>query len=500
MKAILILGAGVMQGPVIQLARQKGYRVCVADGNDKAVHAKDADEFVHVDLKDKEALAAAAAGLPGLAGVMTAGTDFSASVAWVAEKLGLPGIPHETALDASDKARMRTRLAAAGVPVPSFAYGTIDDDPEKLAAGFVPGGLPVYPVVVKPVDNMGARGCRLVRKASELATAWKDAVSHSRSGRAIIEEYLDGPEFSLDAIVHSGTIHIRGIADRHIHFEPYFIEMGHTMPTAYGPEIVEAVVEVFKSGIRALGINRGAAKGDIKYTRKGAFVGEIAARLSGGYMSGWTYPHSSGIEPSAEAIDIACGVVPAEASPLRDWVCAERAFISIPGKVQEIRNLESAADIPGVTELFSRITPGDTVRFPVNNVEKCGNVIAAGPDRAQVESSAATAARSVLIRLQPGEPSTAAFLNMNGRSDQGLDEDWPPYAYGGISAMVLACMESMPDVFREKKPVASISIAPLQGINSEAVLDWQGRTVEQGLAAVQELTGVTIGLDGDLVL
>jgi biotin carboxylase len=145
MKAILILGAGVMQGPVIRLARQKGYRICVADGNDKAVHAQDADEFVHVDLKDKEALAAAAAGLPGLAGVMTAGTDFSASVAWVAEKLGLPGIPYEVALDASDKARMRTRLAAAGVPVPAFAYGTIHDDPESLAGKpFI--GCSAYPL------------------------------------------------------------------------------------------------------------------------------------------------------------------------------------------------------------------------------------------------------------------------------------------------------------------------------------------------------------------
>ncbi|MFH2114810.1 MAG: ATP-grasp domain-containing protein, partial [Spirochaetota bacterium] len=395
MKAILILGAGVMQGPVIRLARQKGYRVYVADGNDKAVHARDADVFVHVDLKDKEALAAAAAGFPGLVGVMTAGTDFSASVAWVAERLGLPGISHEVALDASDKARMRTRLAAAGVPVPAFAYGTIDDDPENLAASLVSAslvsasgvagnpdvnsamdsvrttaGIPAYPFVVKPVDNMGARGCRLVRMASELAEAWKEAVSHSRSGRAIIEEYLDGPEFSLDAIVHGGTITIRGIADRHIHFEPYFIEMGHTMPTAYGSEIVDDVMKVFKSGIRALGIDHGAAKGDIKYTRQGAFVGEIAARLSGGYMSGWTYPHSSGIEPSAEAIDIACGVMPVDSRPLRNWVCAERAFISIPGKVEEIRNLESAAALPGVTELFSRIAPGDSVRFPVNNVEK----------------------------------------------------------------------------------------------------------------------------------
>jgi biotin carboxylase len=501
MKAILILGAGVMQGPVIRIARQKGYRVCVADGNNKALHAPDADEFLHIDLKDKEALAAAAALVPDLVGVMTAGTDFSASVAWVAEKLGLPGIPYEVALDASDKARMRTRLAAAGVPVPAFAYGTIHDDPEALAARLVSSGsAAAYPLVVKPVDNMGARGCKLVRKAPELAAAWSDAVTYSRSGRAILEEYLDGPEFSLDAIVNGGDIFIRGIADRHIHFEPYFIEMGHTMPTAYDPALVDEVVAVFCSGIRALGINRGAAKGDIKYTRKGAFVGEIAARLSGGYMSGWTYPHASGIEPAAEAIDLACGVNPVEAKPLRDWVCAERAFISIPGRIKEIRNLEAAAAYPGVTELFSRIVPGDLVNFPVNNVEKCGNVIAAGPDRREVEASAAAAARSILIRLEPKEVSTAAFLEENGFLYNDPEAYWPPPAYTGLSAMVLAGIDSMPDVLRSTGLARTIGIAPVQGLEAETALDWQGRTVAEGLEAVRVLTGACIGLDADLVV
>lgn len=520
MKAILILGAGVMQGPVIRIARQKGYRVCVADGNDKALHVPDADQFIHVDLKDKEALATAAAGLSGLTGVMTAGTDFSASVAWVAQQLGLPGIPYEVALDASDKARMRTRLAAAGVPVPAFAYGTLKDDPESLAASLSASSSPVgkapistcgssassrtlspaYPLVVKPVDNMGARGCRLVRKTSELAAAWVDAVSQSRSGRAIIEEYLDGPEFSLDAIINGDDIWIRGIADRHIHFEPYFIEMGHTMPTAYDPEIVDEVVAVFKSGIRALGINRGAAKGDIKYTRKGAFVGEIAARLSGGYMSGWTYPHASGIEPAAEAIDLACGLNPEETQPLRNWVCAERAFISIPGRIKEVQNLESAAASPGVTELFSRIAPGDMVNFPINNVEKCGNVIAAGADRREVEAAANAAARSVLIRLAPGEASTAVFLDMNSSLNGGSEGTWPPPAYTGLSAMVLAGIESLPDVLRIVNPIQTISVAPVQGLDAETALDWQGRSLAEGLEAVRMLTGAGLGLDADLVL
>jgi len=236
MRSILILGAGFMQGPAIRIAKAKGYRVYAADADPNAAHAGSVDEFLHIDLKDKEALAGAAAGISGLAGVFTAGTDFSASVAYVAERLGLPGIPYEAALDASDKARMRSRLREAGVPVPDYAFGGSGDDPAALAEA-----VGSWPVVVKPVDNMGGRGCRLARSVSELRDAWADAAAHSRSGRAIVEAYLDGPEFSLDAVVRDGRVALRGVADRVVVFEPYFVEMGHTMPTSYGREVVDEV-------------------------------------------------------------------------------------------------------------------------------------------------------------------------------------------------------------------------------------------------------------------
>jgi biotin carboxylase len=118
---IIILGAGVMQGPAIRIARELGLFAVVADGNPDAPCASMADQFAHIDLKDKEGIEAFARSLQndgGLAGIMTAGTDFSATVAWVAEKLGLPGIPYEAALNASDKARMRACFDKAGLPSP----------------------------------------------------------------------------------------------------------------------------------------------------------------------------------------------------------------------------------------------------------------------------------------------------------------------------------------------------------------------------------------------
>ncbi len=494
MKALLILGAGVMQGPAIRIAKAKGYRVYAADGNPSAPESHSADHFLHIDLKDKAALALAAAGIDGLAGVMTAGTDFSASVAWVAGQLGLPGLPYEVALDASDKARMRARLAAGGVPVPAFASGTVVDDPEVLATR-----VASLPLVVKPVDNMGSRGCRLARNVPELREAWADAVRHSRSGTAIIEAYLQGPEFSLDAIVHEGRVVLRGIADRVVVFEPFFVEMGHTIPSSYGKEVIDEVVDVFKAGIKALGIRNGAAKGDIKYTRGGAFVGEIAARLSGGYMSGWTYPYSSGVEATAEAIDLACGVTPAFPGHVHDLVCSERAWISIPGKVSAIYGLEEATRMQGVRNLFPRAAPGDRVVFPCNNVEKCGNILAVAPSSIQAGAAAENAARTVLLRLEPDNPETAAFLRGDGRMAGPDGSTWPPEAYDGISAMTRSSLDKMPDMVRLSSEASTCSIAPLHGAEMESAVDWQGRSLAESLEAVASMTGVTVGMHGDLV-
>lgn len=489
MKALLILGAGVMQGPAIRIARSKGYRVIVADGDPRAPLIPEADEFLHIDLKNLDALAAAAATINGLVGVFTAGTDFSTSVAWIANALGLPGIPYDTALDASDKARMRARLAASGVPVPRYACGAKNDDPVVLASR-----VAQLPLVVKPVDNMGSRGCRLARSESELREAWVEAVGYSRSGRAIVEEYLRGPEFSLDAVVYRGEVVLRGVADRIVVFEPYFVEMGHTMPSAYDTDILNDVMAVFKAGVAALGIRDGTAKGDIKYTRNGAYVGEIAARLSGGYMSGWTYPYSSGIEATAEAIDIACGLKPALAKPSLNLVCAERAWLSIPGRVAEVRGLEAATGQSGVRHVFSRVKAGDSVVFPSNNVEKCGNVIAVAADRIRADAAAEGAARTVLVRLAAAGDDTAAFLR------RAPGTEWIPDAFSGLSALTLASVETMPGTLRTAEQAGLVSIAPLRGVDGERAVDWQGRSIAEALEAVAILTGATVGTHGDTVL
>jgi biotin carboxylase len=470
-KRLLILGAGIMQGPAIQSAKDMGLLAVVLDGDPNAPLAAEADRFEQIDLKDRLKIEAFARTLQaeeaGLHGVMTAGTDFSASVAWIAEKLGLPGISYETALDASDKERMRERFKEQGVPSPAFTV--FSGDPES------PESVPFpFPVVVKPVDNMGGRGCRRVNSFAELADAVESARHFSRTGRAIVEEYMEGPEFSIDAILYKGEITICGIADRHIFFPPYFIEMGHTMPTCFSSQDQAALIDVFIRGVKALGIDNGAAKGDIKLTKNGPMIGEIAARLSGGYMSGWTYPFASGVNPACGAIAVAMGEKPDSLTPVRQWTSAERAFISIPGIVHSIEGIDAARAIPGVKELFLRVQPGSRAVFPENNVSKAGNVISAAPTRKEAVDAAEKAARAVLIRLEAPNPETEAFL--------GSTADFPPPAFAGKPPdTILAFMES-------------------------GLTDYMGRTPQETLDAIRQLTGFSLTvsepftLDGSRVL
>ncbi|HCC36516.1 MAG TPA: hypothetical protein DEQ14_02270 [Treponema sp.] len=486
-ETIIILGAGVMQGPAIRIAKELGFFTVVLDGSADAPCIPLADRFEQIDLKDKESIEIFARSLQnseGLGGIMTAGTDFSASVAWVAEKLGLPGIPYEAALNASDKSRMRACFKKAGLPSPEFITITAEDKPEELS---LPGA---FPLVIKPVDNMGGRGCRRVDTMEEFRDAAADALRFSRSGRAIVEVFMDGPEFSVDAIVYHGEITICGLADRHIYFSPYFIEMGHTMPTAIAAEKQEAMLETFRAGIRALGLagegSVGAAKGDIKLTENGPMIGEIAARLSGGYMSGWTYPYASGVEPARAAALIAMGHKPAGLTPSKNLTCAERAFISIPGTVKSINGLETARAGNYVNDLFLRIAEGSAVNFPENNVSKCGNIITAASGRNATMEAAESAARAVLIRLDPADETTANFLAKRGQI-------FPPDAFQ-LDAELTAILEKMPETTVAEKisGAENIYVHPFPEFFASGLRDYMGRSARESIEAARKLSGLAL--------
>ncbi len=497
-QSVLILGAGLMQEPAINAAKANGFKAVVVDANPNATGVILADVFAPIDLKDKEGLLAFAKTIPNLQGVFTAGTDFSASVAYIANSLHLNGHDYEACLNASNKVRMRKCFEKYGVSSPCFE-SVKESDIEKFTEEKLSNMQ--FPKVIKPTDNMGARGCRMIRSKEEFIPSVKDAVKNSRSGEAILEDYMKGDEFSIDSIVYNGTLTITGFADRHIYYPPYFIETGHSMPTQIDWKKRRNIIETFAKGVKALGLTQGAAKGDIKYTENGAMIGEIAARLSGGYMSGWTYPYAADINLTEQALLIATGKEPTELLQKRvrlevnedcpfeiyDLPCAkastERAWISIPGVIKEITGLEEAKKIEGIKNVLPRNKALDKVDFPRNNVQKCGNVISVAHTFQEAQNIAHEAIRHITLRLEPCNAETEAFLRGEERKDE---KGFPPYAYPAFSQIDLTRLLKSKTIAANK---SVIDYCPESLLNCKEE-DWNHCTIMQTLKRFDEICSI----------
>ena len=456
--SVLILGAGLMQKPAILSAKKLGFNTVVVDANPDAECVGLADSFKKIDLKDREGIYNFALELKNtseLKGIFTAGTDFSASVSYAAEKLNFPCHSYEAALNATIKPRMRQCFLNAGVPSPAFFSLSGEEITESRVLEIV--NKLGFPCVVKPADNMGARGCRMVRNENEAWSSVKAAAENSRSATVILEEYMEGPEYSIDALVYDGTMTITGFADRHIFYPPYFIETGHTMPAIIEQHKRLELISAFAKGVAALGLSCGAAKADIKFTSKGPQIGEIAARLSGGYMSGWTFPLSSDLNLTQQALLIATGNDPFELSRGRQplnikndtfvlynypskKVSAERAWISIPGLIKSVSGMEKGGEAE-IQEIFPRpVKPGDEVDFPRNNVQKCGNVISLSAFHKEACEAAEEKAGNVLVRLEPCNDKTEAFLSAECLSDE---KGFPPSAFSSFEKVCALELEGI---------------------------------------------------------
>jgi len=417
-KTIMVIGAGILQLPAIQIAKQMGLITMVTDMNPRAIGMKYADIPVVVSTRDIDGTVRAARSYAThrkIEGVITVGTDASRTVAAVANALGLPGNKFEDAEASTNKIKMRRRFQEFNVPSPNFRSVWTLQDAFQAATE-----LGSWPLVMKPSDNMGARGVMRIDSKENIPEAFHRAKEASPSGELIIEEFMDGPELSIDALIWDGNITFAGIADRVIGFEPFFVEIGHTMPSALPQEMIDDACDVMKRGIDALGLTIGAAKGDIKVTSKGAMIGELASRLSGGFMSSHTFPLSTGISSIKAALEIAMGMPPTETEPRFQKVAVERAVFCEPGQVRGITGIEAAQKAKGVADVVVHIRPGDYVHQPTCNLDKPMNVITVADTREEAVRLNDQAREMITIEIGKPVKLTHKILHDNARKLFGL--------------------------------------------------------------------------------
>lgn len=423
-KKMMILGASALQVPAIEKAKELGYRVILVDYDENAVGFALADEKLVVSTLDQEEVYRQALIYePDV--VITSTSDGPVrTAAYVNEKLGKrPDLSYENAVCATIKDKMRERLKQCGVPIPKY-YAAIDYMVFSDAVDRLDGHC-----IVKPADNAGSRGvvlleCRSLRMSKQeqkrrlsayaeqflqlKQKTYEYSKSNSRNGTVLVEEYMQGPEVSVEAIVVDGEPHILSITDKYITQPPYFVELAHCEPSRLNEETQEQIQRVAAQAIKAIGIENAPAHVEIKVTQDGPKIVELAARLGGDFITSKLVPLSTGIDMVGASVLLATGEKPD--LTLKWQRGAAIHFIHAPEEVQgvlaEITVPESLYGEEGVEEIVRYKKPGDAVCGTHSSNDRLGHVITVGATAEEAMARGKQILSQVRVEITPVEEKT----------------------------------------------------------------------------------------------
>ena len=416
MKKLLVLAAGILQVPVIKKAREMGYYVIAADGNPKAVGLPLADKAIVANITDEEVMLRIARE-EQINGVIHPCSEVSMNVMGrINDELGLSGISRDTAIRATNKHLMRQAFEQGGAPSPkSFCSNNADEAWELFRKEFTGDAI------LKPSRNSGSRGVAKVRRSSfsteatkaakpsamllrsgsssplgvqgaearsnsasglttkeEFVVLFERAMNESRDKSVMIEQFIEGPEFSVEIIVWQGEAHVLTVTDKKTTEAPYFVELGHNQPSVFPEEMQARLKETAVAGVKALGLDNCAAHAELKLMDGEPYLMEIGARLGGDFISTELTHLSTGVDMVAAAIDVALGVEP-DLSPKETpkGVCI-RYFTPQPGRLTAINHLELLNDSHVYdTEIYHQV--GDVIPEVRSSLDRSGHVIVTAP-------------------------------------------------------------------------------------------------------------------------
>lgn len=369
MKKLLIIGASILQLPAIKKAKELGHYVAVADFNPNAVGIPFADKFYNASTIDIDAICEVAKDFQP-DGIMTLATDMPMrSIAAATSLLGLPGISMDTAIKSTDKGEMIKAFKERGVESPWFYIIEKEEQLQEVMPCIE------YPCILKPTDNAGSRGVMLVNSEAELMEAYQYSVSQSRGGWVILEEYMTGPEVSVEVMVVDGEPHVLQVTDKLTTGAPYFVEMRHNQPSMLPTNDVERIKDLACRAVKSVGINCGPSHVEIKLTPSGPKMVELGARMGGDCITTHLVPLSTGVDMIKATIDVSLGLTP-NITPTLQKGSAIRFLDAPNGIIKVIEGVEKAQNIDGVQEVSLTKAIGEEVTDIHSSLDRCGFVIA----------------------------------------------------------------------------------------------------------------------------
>lgn len=363
---------------------------------------RDADEVIVVDTNDRAAMTGAVIGIVcrrRIDGVLTTCDYYLDAVAELAKMLGLPGASPDIVRRALRKDAVRIVLKRAGLPGPRFAVAATWDD---ALAGATEVG---FPLVAKPVDLNSGTSVHLVTDEAGLKDAFYEVTSRERNTRQqplvrrlLLEELLQGPEVSVEAVTVAGETTVLGITGKSI--TPSFVEAGHVFPAPLPPAVARDVEAHVRAALSALGISHGLSHTELRLTPSGPRIVEVNPRQAGGYVFDLVET-VTGVHPLELLVDLALGSTPRTSPGTTGSAAVAFVLAPVDGVVIGVDGRDEL-DADTAVARWDLDVPG-AVRRPRDNNDRVGHVLAVDPAGDRAGEFAANAVARLRLRMADGE-------------------------------------------------------------------------------------------------
>lgn len=394
---VLLLGGGRYNVLSILNVRSSGFRTMVADRHPDAPGLAVADVALVVDPSDSSALLSAVKAHGGVDGVVPLSEFGVRPAASLCAQLGLPSISEESAALATSKAGMRGRwrdlstYSPPSITVWSKAGALEAVDELGLPSAFKPDR-----------SNGGSRGVRLVDNRADVADAFSfaHAAGLPRSG-VVVEPVMEGSEHSCEVLIWQDDVRVLCISDRYKHGAPYRVDVSIQYPAQLAAGVGEAVEDMCRQAVRALGMTQGPAHVEFILTKDGPMLIELGARCGGGHTPLIAH-HVSGVNALAETCRMACGLGPTNVPPGVRAGADYRFLVFPPGRVANVDIAPEVLAHPGLLDVVVALSQGADVTPVRTGGDRSGFVVALAERRSEAVTLADWACSEISVTYADG--------------------------------------------------------------------------------------------------
>jgi len=378
-KSIMIFGAGVNQLELIREAMHLGIATVVIDPQEDPPGKSEADFFYRVDGADYETTRTIAL-KHKVSGIVTGQMEKPLRLmARLAQDLGYIFNSPEVTERCLDKWLMKETFRAKNIPCGEGILIKRNEDAEKKLSGEIS-----FPVIIKPHDAFSSRGVYKCNSPGEVKAHLEESRLFSSNGDILIEEFLEGKEYSVEAITYQGETSIIQFTEKFITPYPNTVETGHLQPADLTLAEKDAISSVVKSALKALGIENSASHTEIMMTEAGPKVIETGARLGGDFIASYLTKASTGVSMDRAAVQVALGLEPDLFRKHEKYSMIRYVELPAGKTVKEVMASDDIMQLPGVVFMHTFVQPGDKTELLTHSALRPACVLATANNREEL--------------------------------------------------------------------------------------------------------------------